>query len=114
MSDTASTGTGTYAPANWMAFTSDSAAPAAGDETLTSEISSGTLARAQAVYAHTGGAASYTLTRTITSDQNVTLHKLGIFTATAPGGVLVFESLIPDPPTLVPGDTIQLTHTIQL
>lgn len=114
MSDTGSTGTGDFAPANWMAFTEDPTAPAAGDEALASEISSGSLARAQAVFAHTGGSASYTLTRAITADQEVTLRKLGIFTADAPGGIMVFESAIPDPPAMVPGDQIQITHTIQL
>ena len=114
MSDTSSTGTGSYAPANWMGFSEDATTPASGDEALQTEISTGTLARAQAVFAHTGGSASYTLTRAITADQEVTLRKLGIFTADAPGGIMVFESAIPDPPAMVPGDQIQITHTIQL
>jgi len=114
MGDTSSNGTGGYAPANWMGFTEDGTTPAPNDTQITSEIAAGTLARAQAVYAHTSGAQSYTLTRSITSDQSVTLRKLGIFTATAPGGVLVFEALIPDPPQLKPGDTVQITHTITL
>ena len=114
MGDTSSNGTGTYAPATWMGFSADAVAPAAGDVTVASEINAGPLARAQAVFAHTSGSASYTLTRSVTSDQNVTLRKLGVYTAASPGGVLVFEASIPDPPGLVPGDTIQTTHTVQL
>lgn len=97
-----------------MGFTQDGTTPASGDTQLLSEISAGTLARSQAVFAHTSGAQSYTLTRSVTSDQSVTLRKLGVFTAASPGGVLVFEALIPDPPQLKPGDSIQITHTITL
>jgi hypothetical protein len=114
MGDTSSSGSGNYAPANWMAFTQDGTTPAASDATLLSEITSGALARAQAVYAHTTGAQSYTLTRVITADEAVTLRKLGVFNADSPGGTLVFEALIPDAPILQPGDTIQITHTITL
>ena len=114
MSNPSSNGTGSYAPAYWMGLTADAAVPAIGDATLQDEITSGSLARAQVVFAHTSGAQSYTLTRSITSDQSVTLRKLGIFTAASPGGVLVFEASIPEPPAMVPGDQIQITHTVQL
>lgn len=113
MGDTASTGSGSYAPANWIGLTADGTAPAAGDTTLTGEITSGTLDRAQAVYAHTGGTATYTLTKTFTSDQTVTIRKLGVFTATS-GGTMVFTSLLDADAALVSGDSLQVTVTVTL
>ena len=113
MADTASTGTGAYAPANWMGVTADDTAPDAGDTTLFGEIASGTLVRGQATYAHTTGASSYTLTRNLTSDQSVELNKIGIFNAAA-AGVMAFESPLNAPATMEPGDQIQITHTVYL
>lgn len=116
MGDTASNGSGSYAPANWMAFSTDVTAPAAGDVALANEITSGALARAQAVYAHTTGASSYTLTRAITADQSVRIGKLGLFTAAAPGGTLCFVALVQGSTgtDVEPGDQIVITHSIQL
>jgi len=113
MSDTASTGTGAYAPACYLGVTANSTAPAAGDTTLAGEVASGTLARALAVYAHTNGTASYTLTKTFTSDQTITLAKVGVFTA-ASGGTMVFETLLNSPAPLVSGDQVQVTSTITI
>lgn len=113
MADTASTGTGAYAPANWMGVTEDGTAPDPADTVLAGEIGSGTLVRAQATYAHTTGAASYTLTRNLTSDAEVTLRKIGIFNAAA-AGVMAFAALLNDVAVLVPGDQTQITHTVFL
>jgi len=113
MGDTLSTGNGEFAAANWMALSTDATAPQSANTGLAGEITLGTMARAQAVFAHTTGASSYTLTRVITSDQEVTPRKLGIFTA-AGGGVLVFEALISNPPTLASGDQFAITHSVQL
>lgn len=113
MSDTASTGTGAYAPAVFIGLTADTTAPAAGDTTLTGEIASGTLGRAAAVYAHTNGTASYTLTKTFTSDQSIVVAKIGVFNAGA-AGTMVFESLLNATATLVSGDQLQITETVTL
>lgn len=113
MGDTASTGTGSYAAANFIGLTANSTAPAAGSTTLTGEIASGTLNRAQATYAHTNGTNTYTLTRTFTSDQSVTIAKIGVFNA-ATGGTLVFETLLNATATLVSGDQLQITETVTL
>lgn len=116
MGDTSSSGAGNYAPANWMALSTDVTAPAAGDVALANEITTGALARAQAVYAHTTGASSYTLTRSITADQSTRIGKLGIFNAAAPGGTLCFVALVQGTSgtDVEPGDQIVLTHSIQL
>lgn len=113
MGDTASTGTGSYAAATYIGVTADASAAAAGDTTLTGEISSGTLTRAQAIYAHTNGTASYTLTKTFTSDQSVVIAKIGVFNAST-SGTMVFESLLNATATLVSGDQLQITETVTL
>lgn len=113
MGDTASTGTGAYAPATFIGLTANSTAPAAASTTLTGEIASGTLIRAVAVYAHTNGTATYTLTKTFTSDQSVTINKIGVFNAST-GGTLVFETLLNAAATLVSGDQLQITETVTL
>ena len=101
MADTASTGTGVYAAANYIGLTANATAPAAGNTTLTGEIASGTLNRAQATYAHTNGTNTYTLTKTFTSDQSVTIAKIGVFNAATAG-------------TMVSGDQLQITETVTL
>jgi len=113
MGDTASTGTGAYASAVYIGLTANSSAPAAGDTTLAGEIASGTLIRAAAIYAHTTGTASYTLTKTFTSDQSVVVAKIGVFNASTTG-TMVFESLLNATATLVSGDQLQITETVTL
>lgn len=113
MGDTASTGTGAYAPATYIGVTANSTAPAASDISLAGEIASGTLTRAQAVYAHTNGTASYTLTKVFTSDQTITLAKVGVFTAPT-SGTMAFETLLNTPAPMVSGDQVQITMTVTL
>jgi hypothetical protein len=112
MGDTASTGTGSYAPASYIGLTANATAPAAGDTALTAELT-GTLARAQATYAHTNGTNTYTLTKTFTSDQSVTVAKIGVFNAAA-AGTLVFTTMLNATATLVSGDQLQITETVTL
>lgn len=114
MGDTASNATGSYASATYFAVTANGTSPNAADTTLTGEIAGGsTLARAQGVYAHTNGTSSYTVTKTLTSDQTVTLQKVGLFTASS-GGTMAFESLLNAAASMVSGDQIQLTVTVTL
>lgn len=115
MGDTASTGTGTYAAANWLALTENVTAPAAGDTALTGELAAFGLARAQAAYAHTGGAATYTLTKTFTSSDvsTRTIQKVGVFNASS-AGTLVFSTAVPSPPALVSGDSLTITETVSI
>jgi hypothetical protein len=113
MGDTGSSGVGAHAPANYMAFSNSNSTPLASETTLPGEITSGTLARAQAVYAHTDGQSSYTLTRVVTADIGVTLYRVGIFNA-AESGTLVFNGSLSEPATLAPGDQIQNTMTVTI
>lgn len=110
---TGALGTTDFAPANYIGLTANATAPAAGNTTLTGEITTGTLARAQATYAHTAGTATYTLTKTFTSDQTVTIAKIGVFNA-ATGGTMVFETLLNATASLVSGDQLQITETVTL
>lgn len=115
MGDTASTGTGSYAAANYLALTENATAPAAGDTTLTGELTASGLGRAQATYAHTAGASTYTLTKAFTSSDATprTINKMAVFNASS-AGTMPFESAVPSPPTLVSGDQLTLTETISI
>ncbi len=100
------------ASASWMAITSDSAAPAAGDTTLASELATNGFSRAVGTWAHTNGTTTYTLTHTWTcSGGSTTINKEAQFQG-ASGTFMPFESAEPSPPTLVSGDTLQNTITI--
>lgn len=107
------------AVAKFVAVTANTTAPAAGDTTLTGEITTagGGLVRAAGTYAHTTGASTYTVTITFTANGSdslpVTLGKAGIFTAAPTGGSLVYEDLISPTVTLsASGDAATLTETV--
>ena len=115
MGDSASTGTGLYASARFMAVTENATAPADGDTALTGELTGFGFARVAAAFAHTTGSSTYTHTATLTSSDAATrtLQKLGVFNA-ATVGTLVFSTAIPSPPTLVSGDAVTFTSTVSL
>lgn len=108
-------GTGTQRPADYLAISTDTAAPAAGDTTLAGELTASGLGRALATYGHTAGAASYTLSKTFTSSDPTprTIAKVGVLNA-ASGGTLVFESLLGSPPAMLTGDQVTITETVTL
>lgn len=111
--DPSSDATGDYAPACWMAVTEDGTAPAVEDLTLASEIDTGTLVRAQAVYSHVDGTGTYTLTHTFVADSTVTLRKVGVFNAETDGD-MVWEALLDPTVTMVDGDDLTITVTVTL
>lgn len=115
MGDTASTGTGSYAPGNYIGLSTDGTAPAATDTTLTGELTGSGLQRQQATYGHTAGATTFTLTKTFTSSDGTsrTIQKIGVFNASS-GGTLVFETALASPPTLVSGDQLTITETVNM
>jgi hypothetical protein len=109
------------APARIIALSTSAAAPGATDTTLASELnnSSGGLNRAKATYSHSLGTASYSLTNTFTANSSDgssnTVQKIGVFNSIVPvTGTMVFESAVTSPPTLVSGDTVQITETINI
>lgn len=102
---------------NYIALTANATAPSASDTTLTAEITTagGGLLRAQAVFAHTNGTATFTLTKTFTANGSdslpVTLAKIGVFNA-ASVGTMGFETLLGATATLtVSGDNTTITDT---
>ncbi len=106
------------AAADFMAVTANTTAPAAGDTTLTGEIATagGGLIRKQAIYAHTPGATTSTLTATFTANGSdtlpVTLGKIGILNAAA-AGTLVFATLLtPTAQLNAVGDAVTITDTV--
>jgi hypothetical protein len=108
------------AVAKFVGLTANVTAPAAGDTTLTAEITTGGggLIRKAGTYAHTTSAASYTITTVFTVNGSdsipVTIGKRGIFDAVT-AGQLVFEALVSPTATLsAVGDTLTLTDTISL
>ncbi len=101
----------------FMGITTDSAIAAAGDTTLATEITGSNCARALATYAHSGGAATFTLQKAFAPNATLTaVHKMGLFTAlnTTAAGVLYFESVLNADATVVSGDTLTITDTVTL
>lgn len=87
---------------------------------------SGVLNRAKAAYSHTNGTATYSLsTGNLTTNANdpgsITINRIGIFAnglTAAPTntttGTMLFETAVTSPPTLVTGDTVNITDTITI
>lgn len=113
MGDTASNATGTYASATWLGLTADATIPASSDTTLTGELTGGTMGRSQAVFSHTTGQATYTLTKTVTADRIVNVAKMGIFNAST-GGTMAFETLLDNVAAMKAGDSVQIIETVTL
>lgn len=100
------------APIFWMALTTDSAAAAATDTTLASELATNGLSRAGGTYSHSAGATSWAITHTFTcTGGSQTINKEAIFAASS-GGFMPFESAEPSPPLLISSDTLAQTVTI--
>lgn len=105
--------------ANYVALTNNATAPAAGDTTLTGEITtaSGGLIRKQGTYAHTTGATSYTITAVFTANGSdslpVMINKVGVLTA-ASSGTLVFEDAITAATVNASGDQLTITQTVSI
>ncbi len=116
----AGAGTGTSRAADYLGLSASTTPPAAGDTTLSGEITTpgGGLVRAQGTYAHTTGVASYTITHTFTANASdvlpVTISKYGVFNAAA-AGTMAFESLFAQTATLTaPGDQATATITVAI
>lgn len=105
------------ARARYMGLTQDASAAAAGNTTLTSEITTGGAARALCTYAHTPAASTFTLVKAFSITATfAAIHRIGIFTAsnTTAAGVMVFESVLNADANVVNGDTLTVTDTVTL
>ena len=99
--------------ANYIALSSDNGAPNAADTTLTGEIITNGLTRAQGAYAHTAGTDNWTISKTFTATGSLTaVQKAGLFTLPALGTMMAentFASV-----NLANGDQLTITWTIDL
>lgn len=100
------------AACNYIALTNTAITPAAGDTTLSGEITLNGLARAQAAYAHTNGTSTYTLTKTFTATGTQASQAAGVFNASS-SGTMCFENTYTQV-TLNNTDTLTVTWTITL
>lgn len=98
----------------FIALTSDTGAPAAGDTALASEITTGGLVRADATTkSHTGGTNSTTIQHTFTASATHTaVQKSGLFNASS--GVTLSHENTFTAVTLQTSDTLQVTWTTTL
>lgn len=104
------------AVANILGLSQNVTAPAAGDTSLTGKITTGGLAASVATYAHTTGAATYTLTKTFTATGGdtlpVTVGKVSVENAT---GAMPWSSLLtPTAQFSGVGDATAITETITI
>ncbi len=100
--------------AQFIALTTNSAAPAAGDTTLATEITTGGLGRAEGAYTHTNGTTSYKISYTFTASATHTaVAKAGMFTAIT-AGTMVFTTLLSSTATLASGDTLTIEWSVNL
>lgn len=104
------------APARYMALTENASAAAAGDTTLTGEITTGGCGRTLATYAHTDGTSTYTLVKSFSVTATFpAIHKMGLFFhSTASTGPLIFETVLNADASVINGDTLQVTETVTL
>jgi hypothetical protein len=106
------------APLMFMGLTANNSAPAGTDTSLTAEITTAGLIRQLAAYAHTTGAAGYTLTGTFTAQSgdvsggSVTVAKAGVFSTLA-SSLMGFETLLSATATFAAaGDQLTLTQSV--
>jgi hypothetical protein len=101
----------------FMALTTNTSAPNAGDTTLTGEITTGGCARAKSTYAHTGGTATYTMQVVFSVTSSFTnIHKMALFSAAnlTAAGIMALEAVLNLDATVGNGDTLTVTDTITL
>ena len=101
--------------AGFVAVSADAGAPAAGDTTLTGEIASGGLTRADATTkTHSAGTNTTTITHTFTaSSAHTAVHKAALFNASS-GVTLTHSTAFSSDVTLAINDQLQVTFTLTL
>jgi hypothetical protein len=104
------------ASARYIALTENAGAASASDTALTGELTTGGCGRALATYAHTLGAATFTLSKTFSVSATFpAIHKAGLFqVSTASSSLLSFETVLNADASVVSGDSLAVTWTITL
>ncbi len=98
------------ATCNYLALTATAITPAATDTSLSGEITTNGLARAQGTYSHTTGASSYSIAHTWTATAAQSADAAGMFNA-ASSGTMCFENTFTSV-SLQANDTLTLTWTV--
>lgn len=101
------------AAARYIALTENASAASAASTSLTGEITTGGLGRALGTYAHTLGAATFTLTKSFSVTATFpAIHRAGLFqVSTASSALLSAETVLNADANVVSGDTLQITWT---
>ncbi|MER3407563.1 MAG: hypothetical protein C4292_01830 [Nitrososphaera sp.] len=99
--------------ANFIAVSSNSAAPVPTNTGLAGEIGTGGLNRQQGSYSHAPGTNTFTVTKTFTATaSHANVQKAGLFTA-ASAGTMMAENIF-TPVNLASNDQLTITWTITL
>ncbi len=102
------------APARYIALTENASAASAASTALTGELTTGGCGRALGTYAHTLGAATFTLTKSFSVTATFpAIHRAGLFqVSTASSSLLSFETVLSADASVINGDTLAVTWTI--
>jgi hypothetical protein len=106
---------GGMAALRFVALSTNASAASASDLTLANEVTSNGGARVLALYAHTFGTSSLTLSNTFSIAGTITaIHKAGLFAALTSGGadLMGYETVLNADATVVSGDSLALTWTV--
>lgn len=110
-------GAGGMASVRFMGLTTNAGAASAADTLLTGEITTNGCNRQLATYAHTYGAATFTLIKAFAVGGTFTaIHKMGLFATVAQAGAdpVIFETTLNQDATVGSGDTLTVTETVTL
>lgn len=101
------------ASSRYIALTENASAASAASTSLTGEITTGGCGRALGLYAHTLGAATYTLSKTFSVTATFpAIHRAGLFqVSTASSAILSFETVLNADANVLNGDSLAVTWT---
>jgi len=97
---------------NYVALSNDSLTETSGSTTLSNEITTNGLARAQGTYAHTTAASTATIAKTFTATGAQSAQKAALFSASSSG--TMHHALSFTQRSLQTNDTLSITFTITL
>lgn len=97
---------------NYIALSNDTLTETSASTTLSTEIATNGLARAQGTYAHTGGASTSTVAHTFTASGAQSAQKAALFSASSAG--TMNHALSFTQRALQNGDTLAVTFTITI
>jgi len=99
---------------NFIGLTNNATAPAASDSTLTAEITTNGLGRAQGVVVLASGSGTQTtVAKTFTASGTQSAQKTALFTAVS-SGTMNHEALLSTARSLLTGDALAVTFTITM